>query len=82
MQPEVERELIRKCKAGDARFYEPLVRAYESSGMRLAVADVHRPVGHRGARVFDGAQGGADLARRQDATTTSARQGTSEIISS
>ena len=38
MQPEVERELIRKCKAGDARFYEPLVRAYEHSGMRLAVA--------------------------------------------
>lgn len=27
MQPEVERELIRKCRTGDARFYEPLVRA-------------------------------------------------------
>ena len=38
MQPEVERELIRKCKTGDARFYEPLVRAYEPSGLRLAVA--------------------------------------------
>lgn len=38
MQPELERELIRKCKAGDARFYEPLVRAYEPSGLRLAVA--------------------------------------------
>ena len=38
MQPEVERELIRKCKGGDARFYEPLVRAYEPSGLRLAVA--------------------------------------------
>jgi len=38
LQPEVERELIRKCKAGDARFYEPLVRAYEPSGLRLAVA--------------------------------------------
>ena len=36
MQPELERELIRKCKAGDARFYEPLVRAYEPSGLRLA----------------------------------------------
>lgn len=38
MQPDIERELIRKCKAGDARFYEPLVRAYEPSGLRLAVA--------------------------------------------
>ncbi len=38
MQPELERELIRKCKAGDARFYEPLVRTYEPSGLRLAVA--------------------------------------------
>ena len=38
MQPELERELIRKCKAGDARFYEPLVRAYEPSGLRLAMA--------------------------------------------
>ncbi|MFQ5537663.1 MAG: RNA polymerase sigma factor [Gemmatimonadota bacterium] len=37
MQPEVERELIRKCKAGNARFYEPLVRAYEPSGLRLAL---------------------------------------------
>ena len=38
MQPELERELIRKCKSGDARFYEPLVRAYEPAGLRLAVA--------------------------------------------
>lgn len=37
MQPEVERELIRKCKSGDARFYEPLVRAYEGPGMRVAL---------------------------------------------
>lgn len=37
MQPEVERELIAKCRAGDARFYEPLVRAYEPSGMRIAL---------------------------------------------
>ena len=37
MQPELERELIRKCKSGDARFYEPLVRAYEPAGLRLAV---------------------------------------------
>lgn len=38
MQPELERELIRKCRAGNQRFYEPLVRAYEPSGLRLAVA--------------------------------------------
>jgi RNA polymerase sigma-70 factor, ECF subfamily len=38
LQPELERELIRKCKSGDARFYEPLVRAYEPAGLRLAVA--------------------------------------------
>jgi len=35
--PEVERELIRKCKTGDSRFYEPLVRAYEQPGLRLAL---------------------------------------------
>lgn len=38
MQHELERELIRKCKAGQSRFYEPLVRAYEPAGLRLAVA--------------------------------------------
>ncbi len=38
MQPELERELVRKCKSGDAKFYEPLVRAYEPAGLRLAVA--------------------------------------------
>ncbi len=37
MQPEVERELILKCRSGGAQFYEPLVRAYESSGLRLAI---------------------------------------------
>lgn len=37
MQPDIERELVRKCKAGDARFYEPLVRAYEPPGLRLAL---------------------------------------------
>ncbi|MFC1660266.1 RNA polymerase sigma factor [Gemmatimonadota bacterium] len=37
MGPEVERELILKCKAGDSRFYEPLVRAYERPGLRLAL---------------------------------------------
>jgi len=34
---EVERELIRKCIAGEARWYEPLVRAYEGPGMRVAL---------------------------------------------
>ncbi len=37
MQPDIERELIRKCRAGDTRFYEPIVRAYESPGLRLAL---------------------------------------------
>jgi RNA polymerase sigma-70 factor (ECF subfamily) len=35
--PEVERELIRKCAGGDARYYEPLVRAYEPVGLRFAI---------------------------------------------
>lgn len=43
MQSEVERELIRKCKAGDARFYEPLVKAYEPAGMRVAVGMMGNP---------------------------------------
>ena len=38
MQRSLELELIRKCKAGRSRFYEPLVRAYEPAGLRLAVA--------------------------------------------
>lgn len=38
MQRQLELELIRKCKAGQSRFYEPLVRAYEPAGMRLATA--------------------------------------------
>ena len=37
MQPEVEREVVRMCQSGDARSYEPLVRAYEGPGLRLAV---------------------------------------------
>ncbi|MEX1257841.1 MAG: RNA polymerase sigma factor [Gemmatimonadota bacterium] len=37
MQPEVERELVHRCRAGDTRFYEPLVRAYEPQGLRLAL---------------------------------------------
>lgn len=38
MQRELELELIRKCKSGQSRFYEPLVRAYEPAGLRLAMA--------------------------------------------
>ncbi len=38
LQPQVEQELIRKCRAGAARFYEPLVRAYEPAGLRIAIA--------------------------------------------
>jgi len=37
VRPEVERELIKKCRAGDSRFYEPLVRAYEQPGLRVAL---------------------------------------------
>jgi RNA polymerase sigma-70 factor, ECF subfamily len=37
LQPEIERELILKCIGGDARFYEPIVRAYEPQGLRLAM---------------------------------------------
>lgn len=36
MQAEVELELIRKCTTGDPRFFEPLVRAYEGPGLRVA----------------------------------------------
>lgn len=37
MQPDVERELLKMCQAGDSRFFEPIVRAYEQAGMRIAV---------------------------------------------
>jgi hypothetical protein len=36
LRSEVEVELIRKCRSGDARFFEPLVRAYEGPGLRVA----------------------------------------------
>ncbi len=37
MLPDLERELLRKCQAGDSRFFEPIVRAYERPGMRVAL---------------------------------------------
>ena len=37
LQPEVEREVVRMSKSGDSRSYEPLVRAYEGAGLRLAI---------------------------------------------
>lgn len=37
MLPDLERELLRKCQAGDARFFEPVVRAYERPGLRVAL---------------------------------------------
>ncbi len=36
MRSEVEVELVKKCRAGDARFFEPLVKAYEGPGLRVA----------------------------------------------
>lgn len=37
MVPNPERELLRKCQRGDTRFFEPIVRAYEPLGMRVAL---------------------------------------------
>lgn len=37
MLPDLERELLRKCQVGNARFFEPIVRAYERPGMRVAL---------------------------------------------
>ena len=37
MLPDVERELLRLCKGGESRFFEPIVRAYEQAGMRVAL---------------------------------------------
>jgi RNA polymerase sigma-70 factor (ECF subfamily) len=34
----VELELLRHCQAGESRFYEPLVRAYERPALRAAVS--------------------------------------------
>lgn len=43
LQPEVERELVRKCRAGDTKFYEPIVRAYEPQGLRVALGMMGNP---------------------------------------
>ncbi len=40
---EVERELLRKCRAGDWDAYEPIVRAYESRVYGLALGLVRNP---------------------------------------
>ncbi|HSM36160.1 MAG TPA: sigma-70 family RNA polymerase sigma factor [Longimicrobiales bacterium] len=42
-EPMVERELILKCRAGDARFFEPLVRAYEPAALRVAMGILGHP---------------------------------------
>lgn len=39
----LEAELIRKCRAGESRFYEPLVRAYEPVAQRVAVGILGDP---------------------------------------
>jgi RNA polymerase sigma-70 factor (ECF subfamily) len=31
-------ELLRRCRAGESRFYEPLVRAYEGRALRAAIS--------------------------------------------
>jgi RNA polymerase sigma factor (sigma-70 family) len=36
-------ELIRKCRAGDPRFYEPLVRAFEPEALRVALGVLRDP---------------------------------------
>jgi RNA polymerase sigma-70 factor (ECF subfamily) len=41
MHAEVERELLRKCRAGDWKAYEPIVRAYEGRLYGVAVSLVH-----------------------------------------
>jgi len=41
MSVDVERELLRKCRAGDWDAYEPIVRAYEGRLFGLAIGIVH-----------------------------------------
>ena len=35
MESRVESELVRKCRTGESRFFEPLVRAYEAEAIRI-----------------------------------------------
>ncbi len=43
MVAEVERELLKKCRAGDWEAYEPIVRAYEGRLYGLSLGLVHNP---------------------------------------
>ena len=43
MLPDLERELLRKCQKGDSRFFEPIVRAYEPAGLRVALGMMGNP---------------------------------------
>ena len=43
MLPDLERELLRKCQMGNSRFFEPIVRAYERPGMRVALGMMGNP---------------------------------------
>lgn len=38
LESQVEKELLRKCRGGAPRFYEPVVRAYEAPALRAATA--------------------------------------------
>ncbi len=42
-EPTLETELILKCRSGDARFFEPLVRAYEPAALRVATGILGHP---------------------------------------
>ena len=48
-EADVESELIRKCRQGDGRFYEPLVRAYEAEAQRVALGLLRDPDAARDA---------------------------------
>ena len=43
MIAEVERELLKKCRAGDWEAYEPIVRAYEGRLYGLSLGLLHNP---------------------------------------
>lgn len=66
----VERELVRKCREGDSRFYEPLVRAYEEPAMRVAAGMLGGDRAERERRAAEDAVGSgrasSDGRRRQE----------------